>query len=173
MCLLFVLMIVVPTIELYLLIQIGQYIGPVNTIALIILTGLTGSILMKMEGWRAWKNLKKELLDGRLPGKRIADGFLILLGGIFLITPGVLTDCLGLLLIFPLTRSFFRERLIEVLKDKIKIHASSIITVYPENTNRDHDDSNVITVYPENTHDDSDQSLRSLSENAREDERRD
>ena len=171
MCLLFMLMIIVPTIELYLLMEIGQKIGTLNTVALIILTGTAGSTLMKMEGWRAWQNMKKELSEGRLPGKRIMDGFLILVGGIFLITPGVLTDILGLLLIFPLTRIFFREILIKILKNKVKFH-SNIITIYPEEAMQNN--SNVITIYPETpkTNNDNSQENRRISEKTSHDERR-
>lgn len=144
-------MVIIPTVELYLLVEIGQKIGTLNTIAFVILTGITGSTLMKMEGWKAWQNVKKELSEGRLPGKKMIDGLLILIGGIFLITPGVLTDVFGLLLIFPLTRIFFREVLFKILKNKIKFH-TNVITVYPtvHPEDAEQNNSNIITIYPEN-----------------------
>lgn len=119
MCILILLLTVVPTVELYLLIQIGHNIGAPNTILLVITTGVVGSFLARQEGIRTLYEIQKETASGQLPGRKLVDGVLILIGGVLLITPGVITDIVGLLIIFPLTRILFRESLIRSLKHKI------------------------------------------------------
>ncbi len=95
---------VVPLIELALLIKIGERIGAWTTVGLVLLTGLVGAALARHEGWRTWTAIQHDLAAGRLPGDRIVDGLLILVAGVLLVTPGVMTDVVGLLLLFPLTR---------------------------------------------------------------------
>ncbi len=102
---------VVPLVELALLIKVGQHIGAGATIGLVLLTGLGGAALARHEGWRTWIALQRDLAAGRLPGDRIVDALLILVAGILLITPGVLTDVVGLVLLLPLTRGQIRRYL--------------------------------------------------------------
>jgi len=103
------LFIVVPMLELYLLIKIGSYLGSFNTIALVIITGVIGAFLAKLEGLRLLHAIQKDLSEMKMPGDKLIDGLLILVGGVMLLTPGVLTDLLGILLIIPFTRPIFRE----------------------------------------------------------------
>ena len=106
---LILLFIFVPIIELAVLIEVGQYIGTFYTILLVIVTGVVGAFLAKMEGLRVWHALQKDLKQFKMPTDRMIDGVLILIGGAFLLTPGLITDILGFLLIIPFTRFPIRE----------------------------------------------------------------
>jgi len=111
---------VVPTIELIILIGIGQLIGFWPTVALIVITGALGAILAKIAGISIISQIIGDLRSGVLPGRRMVDGVLILIAGVMLITPGILTDITGLLLLFPATRMFFREKVIKWLRKKLQ-----------------------------------------------------
>lgn len=112
---LLLLFVVVPLLEAVLLAKIGAAIGWANTIALVILTGVVGAWLFKLEGGRAWRKWQRALATGKTPEDGVLGGLLLLLGGAFLITPGVVTDAVGLLLLLPPTRHllvrFLRPRI--------------------------------------------------------------
>ena len=95
------LFVVVPVIEIYLLIQVGQVIGPWWTILLLIGSGVAGSYLVKLEGGRALRALQQALAERRMPARELADGALILIGGTLLLTPGFLSDIVGAFCILP------------------------------------------------------------------------
>ncbi len=99
---------VIPIIELALLIKIGQIWGLKNTLALVILTGVFGAILLKVQGINVLRRISNELSQGILPSDALFDGFFIFCGGLLLITPGVITDLLGLLMLFPITRKLLK-----------------------------------------------------------------
>ncbi len=99
------LMTVVPALELYLLLRIGKAIGAAETIYLIIITGIVGAWLAQREGLSVIRKIQEDAMNGIPPGDRLAEGLLVLVGGILLLTPGVVTDAVGLSMIFPLTRA--------------------------------------------------------------------
>ncbi|QIX26683.1 FxsA family protein [Nocardioides sp. JQ2195] len=101
----------IPLLELYVLIQVGQVIGVGWTILLLIADSLFGGWLIKHEGARAFRALNAALSSGRMPAKELADGILILTGGILMLSPGFVLDVVGLLLILPLTRPVARRAL--------------------------------------------------------------
>jgi UPF0716 protein FxsA len=106
-----VLFVVVPLVEIYVLIQIGQVIGAWWTIALLIADSILGSYLIKREGSRAWQALRQALQSYRMPAKELADGALILIGGTLLLTPGFISDVVGFFCILPFTRPVARRLL--------------------------------------------------------------
>jgi UPF0716 protein FxsA len=108
---LLLLFIAVPAVELMLLIEIGQRIGTLATIGLIIGTGIVGASLARQQGVSTLARLRADLADGRLPAEPIVDGVLILVAGAVLITPGVLTDVFGFLLLVPTCRSVLKRSL--------------------------------------------------------------
>jgi UPF0716 protein FxsA len=112
------LFVVVPVIEIYLLIQVGQAIGPWWTVLLLIAAGVAGSYLVKHEGGRAWRALQQALAEHRMPAKELADGALILIGGTLLLTPGFLSDVVGAFAILPVTRPVARRLLTRVITRK-------------------------------------------------------
>lgn len=108
--------ILVPLLELMLLIEVGKLIGTVYTIALIFITGVIGVFLAKTQGFLVLRNLQYALSQGEMPGAHLIDGLFILVGGLVLLTPGLITDILGFTLLFPLTRNFYRSFLINKLR---------------------------------------------------------
>jgi len=103
--LLVVLFIVVPIAELALLIQIGGLIGVWWTIALLVADAVLGSLLARSQGRLAWRRFNEALRSGRPPAREVMDGALVLFGGALLLTPGFLSDILGLVLLLPPTRA--------------------------------------------------------------------
>lgn len=122
---LFAAFVVVPLVEIYLVIQVGQAIGPWWTIGLLVLDSMIGAWLVKREGRRAWQALRAALDTYRPPTRELADGALILVGGTLLLTPGFATDVLGFLLVLPLTRPVFRRLLSAYLGSRITVVAAS------------------------------------------------
>ena len=92
---LLILMTVVPALELYLLIEIGTLLGAAETVLLIVLTGVVGAALAKREGIGVLRQLQADTLRGIPPADRMVEGVMVLIGGILLMTPGVLTDLTG------------------------------------------------------------------------------
>ncbi|MEO5853788.1 MAG: FxsA family protein [Nocardioides sp.] len=116
---LFVAFVVVPLVEIYVLIQVGQVIGAWWTIALLVADSILGSWLVRREGRRAWQALTSALQTGRMPAKELADAALILVGGTLMLTPGFVTDALGLLVIVPLTRPVARRLLTRLVAARL------------------------------------------------------
>jgi len=101
--------ILVPVIEIAIFIEAGRFIGTLPTIILILLTGIIGGILVKMQGAHVVFRIMRSLEQGRLPGNEIIEGLFVLVGGALLLTPGFFTDVIGLLMLIPQTRVVFRE----------------------------------------------------------------
>ena len=116
---LFFLFTLVPLLELYLLIRLGTSIGGVETIAIVIGTGVAGGLLAKSQGLAVLDRMRAELNQGRLPAESLLDGLLILIAGAMLITPGLLTDGLGLLLLIPRSRQAFKSWLKRKIQEKL------------------------------------------------------
>lgn len=115
------LFVVLPIVEIYLLIQLGQVVGPWWTILILIADGVFGAWLMKREGRRAWVALQEALRAGRMPSKELADGALILVGGTLLLTPGFVSDVAGLFCILPFTRPVARRGLTRVIARRLMV----------------------------------------------------
>lgn len=102
---LFIALLLVPLAELYVIVQVAGSIGVLETIGLLILVSVVGAWLLKREGMAAWKRLNEQLQAGRVPAKEVTDGAMIMFGGALLLTPGFLTDIVGLLFVLPPTRA--------------------------------------------------------------------
>jgi UPF0716 protein FxsA len=107
--LLLVIFVVVPIVEIYVIIQVGEAIGVLWTIALLIVDSIVGSMLMKSQGRAAWRRFQIALSEGRVPAREVLDGVLVIFGGAFLLTPGFVTDILGGALLLPPTRAIVRR----------------------------------------------------------------
>lgn len=107
--LLLLLFIALPIVELALLIEIGQRLGLLPALALILLTGAAGAALARSQGARVLTQVRAELAAGRMPISQLTDGLLILVAGVTLLAPGLITDIGGLLLLFPPTRAGVRR----------------------------------------------------------------
>lgn len=112
----------VPLLEIWVLISVGRVIGAWWTIVLLIASGIAGAWLVKHEGSRAFRAFGEALGTGRMPAREIADGILILTGGVLMLTPGFLTDLVGILLILPLTRPLARRVLTGVVTARLLAH---------------------------------------------------
>lgn len=107
---------VVPIVELVLLVWLGGQIGFWPTVALIVLTAFVGTWLAQREGLSVWRRFQTRLATGEMPGKELSDGMIILVSAAFLLTPGVLTDVVGLLGLFPPTRALLRREVLRRAK---------------------------------------------------------
>jgi UPF0716 protein FxsA len=117
---LFILFTIIPVLELWLLIEIGGVIGFFPTVLIVIITGITGAWLAKMEGISVLTNIQRSMSQGVIPKTELVNGLLVFIGGAMLLTPGFITDITGLLMIFPPTRAIFATFLISYFERKIK-----------------------------------------------------
>ena len=99
----------IPVIELYLLIKVGSVIGGFNTILLVILTGFAGAWLARMEGMHTMIKVRTNLQQGLVPAEDLLDALIIFIAGLVLITPGLMTDIFGLMLLWPVARNRFKR----------------------------------------------------------------
>lgn len=111
--------VVVPLVEIFVIIQVGQVIGAWWTIALLVADSIFGAWLVKREGARAWRGLRTALGEGRMPARELADAVLILVGGTLMLTPGFVTDIFGILMILPFTRPVGRRVLAGVITRRL------------------------------------------------------
>ncbi|MCW3009844.1 MAG: FxsA cytoplasmic rane protein, partial [Solirubrobacterales bacterium] len=112
MPLLVLLFVVVPILELFVIIQVGGAIGVLPTIGLLLLDSVLGSVLMRSQGRAAWQRFQAATAAGKVPAREVVDGALVVFGGALLLSPGFLTDVLGLALLFPPTRAMVRRTLL-------------------------------------------------------------
>lgn len=117
--LLVLLLVATPLTELYVLIQVGQVIGAGWTVLMLLGSSVLGSWLIRREGSRAWRALSTTMAEGRLPARELADGALVVAGGIFMIAPGFISDLFGLFLITPITRPVARRLLTALLAGRM------------------------------------------------------
>jgi UPF0716 protein FxsA len=103
------LFILLPIAEIYVIIQVGQAIGALWTIALLIADSIVGARLVRWQGGSAWRRFQAALAEGRMPHNEVIDGVMIVVGGTLLLTPGFITDVGGLLLLLPPTRALIRR----------------------------------------------------------------
>jgi UPF0716 protein FxsA len=113
--LLILLFILVPIAEIYVIIQVGQAIGALPTIALLIVDSIIGAWLWRSQGRRAWAAFGEALRAGRVPHREILNGGLVIVGGAFLLTPGFISDIVGLVLLIPPTRALIARVITRML----------------------------------------------------------
>lgn len=111
---------VVPVIELALLIEAGQHLGVVPTVLAVLGTGFAGALLARNQGYLAIRRLQQALSVGRFPGEEIVDGVLILSGGLLLLTPGFLTDFVGLATLLPGSRAVVKALVKKAVRQRLK-----------------------------------------------------
>lgn len=125
MAVLVLLFLVVPIVELYVIIQVGQEIGALNTIGLLLVISVLGAWLAKREGMGVWRRIRAQLDAGHVPGVEIVDAFLILLAGALLLTPGFITDVLAIFLLVPPTRALVRRTMRRRFVGKVEIYRAA------------------------------------------------
>ena len=111
--------VLVPIMEMYVLIKVGCYIGAFNAILLVLITAFVGFILLRREGFQALFSARNKLEKSELPAQEIFSGFFLAIGGALLLTPGFITDFVGFLFIFPITRTYIIGWMIQSLIPKV------------------------------------------------------
>lgn len=106
---LLLLFVLVPLVELYLLLRLGGLIGAGPTLAIVIVTGILGGVMARMQGFAVLRRIRDNLNAGTLPTNPLIDGLFVLAGGLLLLTPGLLTDVAGFLALLPPTRELFKR----------------------------------------------------------------
>jgi len=104
--------IVVPVIEITVLIEVGEQLGAFTTVALVILTAAVGASLVRSQGLQTLMNAQKKMQQGEQPGQEVIEGVMLAIAGVMLVTPGFVTDFLGLILLLPFSRQFFANKLL-------------------------------------------------------------
>lgn len=120
----------IPVAEIYLLLKLGAILGPLTTVAVVILTALAGAHLARIQGIQAMMAVRARLDAGEMPAEEMLDALIIFLAGVVLLTPGFLTDAAGLLLLFPATRLIFK-RWLRVRFDRWRQTSQGTIRRYP------------------------------------------
>ncbi|ODS32721.1 MAG: phage T7 F exclusion suppressor FxsA [Candidatus Scalindua rubra] len=111
---------IVPLIELYLLIQVGRYLGAFPTIMIVFITGIIGGLLARSQGLSVQRQIRMDLQNGIIPTDGLIEGLFILIAGALLITPGMITDVFGFFLMIPGFRRWFKNRLKERFKKRFE-----------------------------------------------------
>ena len=121
---LFLLFTLMPLLELWLLFQLSGRFGFWTTIAVVLATGMVGAALARWQGWQAMQRIRSEMSHGILPAQAMGDGVMILVAGVLLITPGVITDALGLALLVPPFRAAVRKLLQLWLAKNVRVETT-------------------------------------------------
>jgi UPF0716 protein FxsA len=126
---LFVLFLAVPFVEVILLIKMASVLGFWTTLGIQVATAVIGAALARLQGWMVWARIQGEIRAGRLPAGEMADALLIFIAGMALLTPGLISDALGLLILFPPTRNIFKRWLRRRFEKMIFRRSTRIIDV--------------------------------------------
>ncbi len=124
---LLLLFIIVPILEIYVLLEVGNTIGLGATILLVFATGIAGAHLARTQGLSLMNKIQKELADGRMPTEELLDGAMVLSGGLLLLTPGFCTDLAGFSLLAPFSRIVIKRWLKKIIEGML---ARSEVTIY-------------------------------------------
>ena len=123
---LFPIFVVVTLAEIYVLVTVGQTIGGLSTVLLVIITAFIGSRLLKQQGWSTMAKAQQSIAEGRTPALEMFEGVVILVSGILLLTPGFITDILGLLGLMPWSRSYFINHFLEKNAERVFSKKNSV-----------------------------------------------
>ncbi|MDC0470772.1 FxsA family protein [Candidatus Pseudothioglobus singularis] len=123
---LFPIFVVVTLAEIYVLVSVGQAIGGLSTVLLVVITAFIGSSLLKQQGWSTMAKAQQSMSEGRTPAMEMMEGVVILVSGILLLTPGFLTDALGLLGLMPWSRSYFINHFLEKNAERVFKQRNSV-----------------------------------------------
>ncbi|MDG2353776.1 MAG: FxsA family protein [Gammaproteobacteria bacterium] len=123
---LFPLFVVVTLLEIYVLVSVGESIGGFSTVLLVIITALIGSTLLKQQGWSTMAKAQSAMANGQTPAFEMMEGVVILISGVLLLTPGFLTDILGLLGLMPWSRTYFIDQFLSKNASKVFSQNNSV-----------------------------------------------
>lgn len=118
---LFILFAVMPIVEIALLLEVGEIIGGWSTLLIVIVTAFIGASLVKQEGIQTFTNAQQKMQSGQIPSQEIAEGLLLLIAGVLLVTPGFVTDVIGLLFSMPITRPLIAKIVAKQILRNVKV----------------------------------------------------
>lgn len=125
---LFILFAIMPIVEISLLLHVGDIIGGWNTLAIVIITAFIGATLVRQQGTQTFVQAQHKMHQGQLPGQELAEGLLLLIAGVLLVTPGFITDIIGLLFTLPVTRPIIASYLVKNFFNKMTVNANQSFT---------------------------------------------
>jgi UPF0716 protein FxsA len=150
---LFIAFAIIPVMEIYLLVKVGSVIGTLNTVILVLISAFVGASLARSQGAATMQKVKLSLDQGRMPAEELLDAFMIFGAGLVLLTPGFITDAMGILLLIPFTRKYIKNWLRDNLQSWMKspnVHVHYQQTEFRAWTNDNrHDDPDVIEIQSE------------------------
>ncbi len=115
----FPIFVVMTLLEIYVLVSVGESIGGFSTILLVVITALVGSTLLKQQGWSTMAKAQQAMANGQTPAFEMMEGVVILISGVLLLTPGFITDGIGLLGLMPFSRVYFIDKILSKNAEKI------------------------------------------------------
>ena len=131
---LFPIFVVVTLAEIFVLVSVGQAIGGLSTVLLVIITAFIGSSLLRSQGWSTMAKAQQSIAEGRAPAMEMLEGVVIVVSGILLLTPGFLTDTLGLLGLMPWSRTYFINHFLEKNAERVFRSRNSVFIHKSEST---------------------------------------
>lgn len=114
------LLLVLPVIELWGILQVGDWLGGWTTFWILVLMGFIGAYFARSEGRKVWREAQRQFQSGQMPGRALLDGICVLAGGLLLLLPGFFSDIIGIALLVPFTRTFFRQLMLQWIEKKMK-----------------------------------------------------
>jgi UPF0716 protein FxsA len=123
--------ILIPLVELYVILKVGDAIGVVWTILILAADSVLGSLLLRSQGRTVWRRFNEALAAGKMPHREVVDGVLVILGGTLLITPGFVTDVVGLVLLVPPTRALVRRLAVRRLGRRVAVSVAGVPPAHP------------------------------------------
>ena len=131
---LFPIFVVVTLAEIYVLVSVGQAIGGLSTVLLVVITAFIGTSLLRQQGWSTMAKAQQSMAEGRTPAMEMLEGVVILVSGILLLTPGFLTDGLGLLGLMPWSRHYFINHFLKKNAERVFKSRNSVFINRSETT---------------------------------------
>lgn len=117
---LFVVILILPIIEIWAILQVGEWLGGWTTFLMILATGIAGAYFARLEGRKVWLEARRQMETGQMPGRSLIDGLCVLLGGLLLLIPGFLSDIAGIVLLLPASRPVFRWIILQWLEKRMR-----------------------------------------------------
>jgi UPF0716 protein FxsA len=117
---LFAVMLILPIIEIWAILQVGEWLGGWTTFLIVVAMGIAGAYFARLEGRKVWLEAQRQMETGQMPGRSLIDGLCVLLGGLLLLIPGFLSDIAGIFLLLPVTRPIFRGIILQWLEKRMR-----------------------------------------------------
>ena len=132
---LFPIFVIMTLLEIYVLASVGDAIGGFSTVLLVIITAFIGSYLLKQQGWSTMAKAQHSMANGQTPAFEMMEGVVILISGVLLLTPGFITDTIGLLGLIPWSRVYFIDRILSQNAEKVFTQKNTVF-IHKSKTNQ-------------------------------------